>query len=181
MTTYLYIDSKNRDKNNFPDATSFVVIPESTRDWPDEPRYVSMMVDSKKRVYDFFSIVSIKQALIIYDGEPTQPLIKLNFYNKLFNDGNLINTTDDNKEIKFILSYDKTLNANQVLYHCKNHQVMRIKRRGTFVIDMFDINNNQLNVGSQGRLVLHVEIKPYHLKYPYDIQAETLQSRNLIS
>lgn len=181
MSTYLYIDSENRDTNSFPNVNSFVITPELTHGWPDEPRYVSMMVDSKKRVYDFFSIVSIKYAWIFYDNKPTQPIIKLNFYNKIFNDGNLINTTDQNNEIKFILSYDKTLGTNQVSYNCKTHQVMRIKRKGTFVFELYDINNNPLDAGDLGRIVFFIEIKPYHMKYPYDIQAETLQSRDLIS
>lgn len=178
MSTYLYVDSNNRDIHNFPDACNFVIGPELIHDWPDEPRCVNLLADSKKRIYDYFSVISIKNAWVIYNNVNIQPLIKLNFYNKLFNDGNLINTTDNNKEVKFILSYDKTINGNQVYYNCKTHQVMRFKRTGTFVFESYDMDNNPLVID---RLILFIEVKPYHLKYPYDTQAESLQKRDLIT
>lgn len=179
MATYMWLDSKNRDQLNYPNPSSFVITPNQTQDWPDEPRYVNMLVDSMGTRCDEFSVVSVIEMWVFYDG-PVQPIVKLDIHNQLYNDSKLINTTDDNKNIKFILSFDRQF-TSQMLYKSKQQQVMRIKRKGTFIVEVFDVDNNILDVGPLGRILILMEIKPYHLKYTSNDQTETLQKMDIIS
>ena len=158
----MLIDSSYRDIINFINPSDFSINSLQTIDWPAFPRFTGSVC--LERLHDYFSRVTIKDFWVIYDNVPIQPFVKLNFSSRSFYDRKQINTMDGNQDPNFILSYDKNLNTN-ILYKNSTPQIMRIKRTGEFDIKVYDMNNNYLNIGNNGRIVFVVEIKPRQALY----------------
>lgn len=153
MSFYIYIDSKYRNTYEYTNPSTFVITSDQTRDWLRHPKY------TRNLDQECMSYVTIKDFWILYDNTNYQPFIKVNFHSNTCNDKQLISTIDPNKDINFILSYDKQL-SNSILYKNGTIQFMRMKKDGEFTFNLYDIDNNILDIGLNGRLVFVVEIIP---------------------
>lgn len=176
MSTYIWLDSNYRHDPTNTTPSEYVVTNEQTNNWPITPRTVYPIGQpAELQPLDFLSVVSVAEVYVFYDGVITPPpFIKLNFYNLEYNDVNLINTIDDMNNVKFILRQQHDFGTGWVRYTCAMAQTMRLKRRGTFKISVWDQDNNVLNTGVAGRITCLFGIIPYHLAMANHLQARVI-------
>jgi hypothetical protein len=173
MSTFVYLDSKFRnDTNELP--SFYHIYTEQTINWPLNPRTISLVADSMyNQQPDFLSSVELLELMIFYDGVPPEPFVKVNFSNIEFNDVFLINTIDDQNDLKFIARQQKDYLNGWVRYTSEMTQNMRYKRKGSFVFKVINKDNAILNTGNHGRLTALFSIKPFSLNY-YPIQTRNI-------
>lgn len=173
MSTFVYLDSKYRKDTNEA-ATFFHVYTEQTVNWPLNSRTINLVAQP---IYDqppdFLSSVELEELFILYDGVLPEPFIKINFSNIEFKDVFLINTIDDQNDLKFIARSQKDYGNGWVRYTTDMIQTMRYKRKGTFILKILDKDNNVLNIGNGGRVTVLFSIKPFVLNY------QPIQVRNV--
>lgn len=168
MATYVVLDSSFRD-NVDESVTDYSITSQQTLDWPDQPRTVNAVSeDLHKQPLDFNSVVEVQDLVIYFNENSPEPFLKMTFYNLEHNDHFFINTLDDNRDSKFFLVLQKKLTDGWYRYKCQTKQLMRIKRKGSFVLKIWDKDNNILNLGDEGRTVCSLSITPYHLDATYN-------------
>lgn len=170
MSSYFLLDSHFRfyDEET---PSSYTITVDQTNDWPEHPRTVNAVPPSLYfQPLDFNNVVDIQNVLIFYDGTPIEPFIKLTFYNIEYKDHFFVNTLDDNREVKFFLVLDSVvgLGGGWFKYLCDTKQLMRLKRKGSFVVKLWTKDNDLLDVGADGRTVISIKVTPYHLEGSYD-------------
>lgn len=165
MSTFVYLDSKFRKDVQEP-PTFFHVDTDQTSNWPLNARTINLVSNSMyNQPPDFLSSVEIVDLFIFYDGVLPEPFLKVNFSNIEFGDVFLINTLDDQNDIKFIVRNQKDYTTGWIRYTGDMKQTMRYKRKGTFIFKILDKDNNVLNVGQNGRVTALFSIKPFVLDY----------------
>jgi hypothetical protein len=161
----MYIDSRKRANPNTTTPTNFSIPENQTTSWFDQPRTINMFSPPiQTQLSDFLNCVHIKHLLIHYDAVPTQDILKLDFYNLIYNDGFLINTLNSDEVFKFVLVNRRTTPNGLLDYDCKTSQLMRIKRKGAFRFSLMDIDGNDVNVGTNGYVIALIAITPHHLR-----------------
>jgi hypothetical protein len=165
MSTFVYLDSKFRkDVNESP--TFYHVYTDQTSNWPLNARTINVVAPTiYNQPPDFLSDVEMHDLFVFYDGIAPEPLVKINFSNIEFNDVFLINTMDDQNNLKFVARLQKDYSNGWTRYTSDMVQTMRYKRKGTFVIKILDKDNFILNSGTNGRTTLLFSIKPFVLDY----------------
>jgi hypothetical protein len=165
MGTFIYIDSNFREDTNEP-ATFFHIYTNQTVNWPLNPRTVKVVAPSiYNQSPDFLSTIEIHDLFIFYDAVIAEPFVKISFYNTEYNDFNLITTLDDQTDLKFIARSQKDYQNGWVRYTSDMEQVMRFKRKGTFLFKIIDKDNNILNAGVGGRVTAVFSVTPFVLDY----------------
>lgn len=165
MSTFIYLDSEFRYDKTEP-ATFFNINTDQTTNWPLNPRTINNVFPTMyNQQLDFLSKIDLLDLFILYDGKPSEPFLKIVFYNIEYNDSFLVNTLDDQNDIKFIARQYKDYGNGWFRYTSEMCQTMRFKRKGTFVLKIIDKDNKILDIGSNGRLTVLFSVDPFVLSY----------------
>lgn len=161
MSTFFYLDSNyRRDQTESP--SSFRVFPDQTANWPLNARTINVVQPTiYNQSLDFLSKTALLDLFIFYDGVISEPFVKVIFYNIEYNDNFSINTLDDQTDVKFIARQYKEYTDGWTRYTSEMKQLMRLKRKGTFVFKILDKDNNIVNVGQQGRITVLFSATPF--------------------
>ena len=146
MTTYIWIDSRQRDIVAYPNPNNFSVTNEQTNDWYINPRTIDLVSSPLEYQKDeFLCSTYLDDIWILYPLLiPISPFIFIELYNPLNNDSNLIYNMQGLKNLKYEATSKHNIVGQWVNYKCITKQVTRIKRRGTFVVKIFDNTGNTL-------------------------------------
>ena len=81
---------------------------------------------------------------------------------------------DDNIFFKFIVPLKRNTVGNWYRYDSGVKQVLRLKRKGAFKFTIWDVDNNILDVGTNGRVTCLLTVTPFHLDWINQKQARIL-------
>lgn len=168
MTTYIFIDTN--DFTNITDINNLEISQNMTQKWslyPKTIKIVPALLDDS--VWEFkdsvwfmnfiaFIKVPIGSSIII------PKIIKIDFYNRLYNDNNMVDTLNLDDTFKFIGIYTRhivetdTMDNYTIFYDCPFRQNMRIRRTGEFVLKLKTEDNI---LTSFDRFIASIAILPY--------------------
>lgn len=140
---YIDIDSKDRFIST-ENPCNFTIFSDQTKNWPSVLQYLN-------------NNVMIEDLFIKYDNIQPEPFVKIDFHHIEYNDPGLINSLDSN-QVNFISKLDKLYQSGWYNYKTTIVQTMRMPKKGSYKLIIYDKDNNILDVGTDGRIHIIVSI-----------------------
>lgn len=183
MSSYIHLDSWDRNRDQFPNPASFTVLPEQTKHWFHAPRTTKILQGSKKQD-EYMTSVRLLELVIPYSTTNADlAQVYLDFHSREYADKGLVRCMDPIlDDVRFVcgypsIQYDHSGAALYIRFSSSMVQQMRINPKSELVFNVMDYTGATLanqdtgaNADRTKQVIASFELISYYHDAKYDHQ-----------